>query len=176
MKIKSIVLTLVLSLLAIAGIASANTGLQNTPYATQQFSAVFDGPVEVEAMQRSADGQSSNYSYFGHNGTVGQTITVRFVDHDIAVDFTSSDFYADDDKTGGVVENRSTGMWQGHPFTYTRRHYTDQGVELSKRTCYIIVNKREVIFVVQIAPYQIGPEGTPDQPQWYDFVYSLNIN
>ena len=180
MRIKAIFFTLVLSLLAIVGIATASPNFQTTPYSTNNFSATFNGPVTADPMQRSTDGQSSNYAYYSFNETtgVGQIVIVRFVDHDISVDYTSSDFYANDDTTGGVITNRSTTTYQGHPLTYTRHGYTEDGVQLSKRTRFIIVNSREVIFLEQIAPfvdYDQFPTLDGDKPQWVEFEDSLNI-
>lgn len=175
MRFKAALYSMFLALFLFAGIALAQTGLQTTPYATNYFSATFDGPVDVQGPVRSEDNQSTNYIYLSSSMTASQRIVVRFVDHDIAVDFTSSDFYANDDTVGGVITNRSQDYYQGHPFTYTRHHYTYNGVEMSKRTRYIIVNSREVIFVEQFAPFVEGPYGTGDQPQWFDFEGTLNI-
>ena len=174
MKIKAIVLAFVLSLLALGGIAWANTGLQTTSYSTNNFSAQFNGPVTAGPVQRSQDNQSSNYVYTSFDTNVGQGVIVRFVDHDIPVDQTSSDFYANDDTSDGTITNQSTGMYQGHPYTYTGRAYTDSGTEMFKRTRFIIVNSREVIFIIQIEPKQNGNYLT-NQPQWFDFEDSLNI-
>jgi hypothetical protein len=176
MKIKALFLALAFSVLAIAGMAGAGT-FQNTPYSTNSFSATFNANVTADAPVASDDNQSTNYSFWSYNPTqtVGQLVIVRIVNHDIPVDLTSSDFYADDDRTGGTITNRSTGEYQGHPFTYTRRDYVDNGVELSKRTRFIIVNSREVIFIMQIAPFTDGPVGSGDQPQWFEFEDSLSI-
>ena len=174
MKIKAVVLALAFSLLGFVGVVMAGS-FQTTPYSTNNFSATFNAPVTAEPVSRSADNQSSNYTYWSATDTVGQSVMVRFVDHDIAVDFTSSDFYANDDSTGGTITNRSTDYYQGHPFTYTRRDFVQNGVELSKRVRDIIVSSREVIFLEQVAPYVSGPAGTGDQPQWFEFEDSLNI-
>lgn len=175
MKLKAIILALALSLPALGGIAWANTGLQNTPYSTNTFSAVFNGMVDAGAASRSTDGKSTNYTYVSTNtdGTIAQGIIVRFVDYDISVDYTSSDFYANDDTSAGTIGNRSTGTYQGHPFTYTARFSVDNGVNYIKRTRYIIVNAREVIFIVQYAPDTNNSYG--DRDQWMDFEDSLTI-
>lgn len=149
-----------------------NTGKQTTPVSNQYFSVTFNGSIITDT-SRSTDNQSSNYAYASMDHDVIQIVIVRFVDHDIAADYTSSDFYANDDTTGGpgaVIDTRSQDTWEGHPFTYTRRLYTDKGVQTSKRTRYIIVNSREVIFVEQIAPAAYA-----DHDEWLDFEYSLRI-
>lgn len=175
MRLKGMFLMFVFSLLAFAGIAAAGTGLQTTSYSTRAFTAVFNGAVTADDAQRSTDNQSTNYVYTSYSdaNTVGQAVIVRFVDHDIDVNYTSSDFYANDDSSTGTVSNTSQGTYQGHPFTYTARKWNDGGVALIKRTRFIIVNSREVIFIIQIAPDTNNSYG--DQPQWFDFESSLDI-
>jgi|ERR1700733_3847729 len=177
MKIRLIVSTLVLSLLAVVGIAMASTGLQTTPYSTGNFSAVFNGPVTADPVSRSTDNESSNYDYYSFSAGVGQIVVVRQIDHDIPVDQSSADFYVNDDATGGTVTNRSNFTYQGHVGAYTRRIYMSDGVQLSKRTRYIVVNSREVIFLEEITA--IGSPSDPgdmaEQKQWFDFEDSLDI-
>ena len=177
MKIKAIVSMLVLSLLAFVGFALANTGLQTTPYSNSYFSATFNAPVSVDSPARNGSNTSTDYAVYSNTPTVGQIVTARVIDHDIPVDQSSSDFYANDDTTGGTITNRSVNTYQGHPFTYTRRIYTEDGVRLSKRTRYIIVNSREVIFIVEIAPIGVAGDAgdLAEQQQWFDFEDSLNI-
>jgi len=145
------------------------TAFQTTPYSTSAFSATFNGGVETSGY-RSSENHSSNSVYISTNHGVMQRIVVRTVDYDIPVDLTSSNFYADDDTTGGTIDNRSTAVWEGHPYTYTRHLYTVNGVEFSKRTRYIIVNSRTAIFIQQVSASSYN-----DQPEWYDFEYSLRI-
>lgn len=175
MKLKAMFVTFVFSLLAFAGIALASTGLQTTPFETPQFSATFNNTVTLEPASRSKDNQSTNYVYtsYSDTNTTGQAVIVRFVDHDIDVNYTSSDFYANDDTSTGTVSNTSNGTYQGHPFTYTARKWNESGVDLIKRTRFIIVNSREVIFIIQIAPDTNNSYG--DREQWMDFENSLNI-
>jgi len=181
MKIKAIVLTLVLSLLAIFGIAKASPNFQTQTYSTSTFSATFNGPVTASSTQHATN---TDYNYFSSSNGVMQMITVRFINHDIAVDQTSADFYANDDasggsgSTGGEVTNRSIDSYQGHVFTYTRRHSFADGIDYAKRTRFIIVNSREMMFVTQVVPFEdlSGPVvGNGDQPQWIEFEDSLNI-
>jgi len=154
---------------AFAAAQTRNTAFQTTPYFNNYFSATFNGTVEANS-SRSDNGQSTNYIYESTNHGVTQVVVVRIVDHDIAVDYTSSDFYANDDRTGGTVDQTSRDHWQGHPFTYTFRHYQREGNDLGKRTRFIIVNSRTVIFIYQIAAYSYD-----DRPEWLDFEYSLSI-
>jgi hypothetical protein len=181
MKIKAITLTLVLSLLVIVGIATASPNFQTQPFATNNFSAVFNGPVTETTIQHATN---TDYEYYSASDGVQQQITVRFITHDISVDQTSADFYANDDaaggsgSTGGIVTNRSIDTYQGHPFTYTRRHSFANGLDYAKRTRFIIVSAREVIFVTQVVPFQdlsTTAAGNGDQPQWIDFEDSLDI-
>jgi hypothetical protein len=146
------------------------SGLQTTPYSTSTFSATFNGPVKVLDSYRSEDNQSSNTVYSSVNENAAQIIIVRFIDHDIAVNQESADFYADDDRVGGTITNRSTGSWEGHIYTYTMHHYVKDGYALTQRCRYIIVNSREVIFIEQISS-----EDYNDQNEWLDFEYSLRI-
>jgi hypothetical protein len=164
-------------LLSIAGLAQdypvgPNTGKATTPYSTTQFSATFDGPVTALLPTRNDENTSTDYKYVSKNDKVAEAITVRFIDHDIAVDYTSSDFYANDDRTGGTVDtdNTSHNEWNGAPFTYTYRTFTLNGAVLTKRSRYIIVNSREVIFIQQVTV-----NGYEDRPEWLDFEYSLRI-
>jgi hypothetical protein len=158
-----------LSAFAVAQTQTQNTAFQNTPYFNNYFSVNFNGTVQTDS-SRSDNGQSTNYIYQSTNHGVTQVVVVRIVDHDIAVDNTSSDFYANDDRTGGTVDQTSKDRWQGHPFTYTFRHYQRDGNDLGKRTRFIIVNSRTVIFIYQIAAYSYD-----DRPEWLDFEYSLSI-
>jgi hypothetical protein len=176
MKIKGMFLLFVLSLLSFAGIAMANTGLQTTPYSTPTFSATFSGPVTADSAARNKQNTSTDYSYYSGTAT-GQLVIVRRIDHDIDVNQASADFYADTDTTGGTTTNRSESTWQGHVFTYTRRVYVENGQTLSKRTRYIVVSPREVIFLEQIDVFTKA-DSTEDlaaQQQWFDFENSLDI-
>jgi hypothetical protein len=152
------------------------TGLQTTFYNTNNFSNTFNGPVTAKDVYRSADNQSSNYQYISYTDDVAESVIVRFIDHDISVDTTSSDFYADDDSSGGTIDSRRTGTWcregtnQTIPFTYTHRTYTYNGQQLQKRVRYIIAGPREVVFITQISKADYG-----DQAEWLEFANTLRI-
>jgi hypothetical protein len=176
MKLKAMFLMFVFSLLAFAGVALAGTGLQTTPFETPQFSATFNSTVTLQPASRSKDNQSTNYVYTSYSDTnmISQAVIVRFIDHDIDVNYTSSDFYANDDTSTGTISNTSNGTYQGHPFTYTARKWSEGGMaDLIKRTRFIVVNSREVIFIIQIAPDTNRSYG--DREQWMEFKNSLNI-
>jgi hypothetical protein len=171
---KNVFMTIILAvMMSVAAVAqyptSPNTGKANTPYSVATFSATFNGAVAVRTQTNTT---SSDVIYTSNNGTVAQLIAVRTVDHDIAVDYTSSDFYANDDRTGGTVDTANTAhnVWEGHPFTYTFRNFMYEDVNLSKRSRYIIVNSREVIFVEQVSAANYA-----DRDEWLDFEYSLRI-
>lgn len=178
MKLKAMVMLFVFSILALAGMAGAGT-FQNIPYSTSNFSVMFNGSVQLmNNAVRSANNQSTNYTYGSQVGDVAQLVTVRFIDYDIPVTQESADFYANDDAKGNDVTNRSTGVYQGHLFTYTRTRVVEDGVATAKRTRFIIVSPREVIFISQITPFvdlTNSAIGTADQPQWIEFEDSLNI-
>jgi len=147
-----------------------NTGFQTTSFSNSYFSAVFNGAVEAAAGQRNSANTSTTYVYSSSNANVSQSVLVRIVDQNIAVDTTSSDFYANSDNTGGEIRTTSHDVWEGHPFTYTFRVFTSGGVEYSRRTRIIVVNSREVIFISQTVLNTYD-----DQNEWLDFEYSLRI-
>jgi len=164
---------LLLSVFAAAQITypvGPNTGFQTTPYSAPAFSVTFNEPVSVKTFQ-STVGTSTNtlYSSFSHG--VYQSVTVRTVDHDIAVDYSSSTFYANENTFGTEdMAYRSTDVWEGHPFTYSRRSNTENGTTHYQRMRYIIVNSRTAIFITQMSS-----EDYDDRPEWLDFEYSLRI-
>jgi len=169
--LSSILAVLILSIASLAQYPEGpNTGKANTPFAATNFSATFNGPVTALPMAR--QNTSTEYAFFSQNASVAEKVTVRFIDHDIDVNYTSSDFYANDDITGGTVDVANTvhGSWNGAPYTYTYRTFTLDGFTLTKRSRYIIVNAREVIFLQQVS--RVGYE---DRPEWLDFEYSLRI-
>jgi hypothetical protein len=101
---------------------------------------------------------------------VSQSVFVRIVDHDIAVNHESSNFYANNDSTGGTMSDVKQDYYQGHPFTYSCHTYDVGGVSWTKRTRYIIVNARTVIFI-----WQISLAAYNDTPEWTAFENSLVI-
>lgn len=176
MRLKSLMLSVVTLLLAAFAVAQyqypqgPNTGLQTTPYSNNYFSATFNGSIETSGALRNDNGTSTSYIFQSVNHRVSQAVLVRILDGDIPVDYTSSDFYAHDDRTGGTVINRSQGMWEDHPYTYTCRTFIQDNVEYSRRTRFIIVNSRMAIFITQTSLNSYN-----DQNEWLDFEYSLRI-
>lgn len=173
LSILSVILGLAFASLAVA--QSVNypvnpnpTGLQTTPFSNNYFSASFNGPVTSAEIARSSTG--SNWLYSSSSNGVDQSIQIRIVDHDIPVDVSSSNFYADNTINPGTITDRSTDVWEGHPFTYTRRTWTENGVITVARDRYIIVNSRTVI-VIQ----EMSLENLDNRNQWLDFEYSLRI-
>lgn len=175
MKTVILMLAVLLSSLAMANDYPVNpnpAGQQTTTFSNNYFSATFNGPVTDET-KRNSGNTSTNYLFKSGPGTNGvyQIVDVRIVDHDIAADLSSSNFYADSDTGLGPVTDRSTNVWEGHPFTYTRRVKTYDGEEYETRTRYIIVSSRVVIFIQQFAPTSLDT----NQREWFDFEYSLRI-
>jgi hypothetical protein len=140
---------------------------QSTPYSTPNFSATFNNAVTTDT---SSQTNSVSYSYKSVTESVAQTVTVRIVDHDIAVSHESSNFYANDDRTGGTMSDVKQDYSQGHPFTYSCHTYDFSGVRLTKRTRFIIVNARTVIFISQISAAAYN-----DTAEWTAFENSLII-
>ena len=153
---RSILVVLTLSLAAMA-----------QPYSTNRFTAVFNGPVAVDTYSNPTN---TNARYISSTNDVAQSVTVRIVDHDIAVDYTSSDYYVEN-QTGCESKNfLSKGTWQGNPFSYDFCTYTNATGTWTTRTRFIIVNSREVIFIQQssLASYD-------DMAEWSSFEATLEI-
>jgi len=160
-NLKSTLLAASLLVLSAFGIAQAFTN--------NYFDATFVGTV-TSATSRNTANTSTNYDFTASDTNIFQDIDVRLVDHDIAMDYSSTDFYADIDARRGEVLARSTGVYQGHPFTYICVKYTDGGSVLTERDRYIMIGPREVYFITQrsLASYD-------DKAQWDAFESSLNI-
>jgi len=152
---------------------SPNTGKQTTQFNSNQFSALFNGPVTVSGLEQNTakTSQYRIYSSTGDNGVV-QVVELRYitVNGNIPVDYTSSDFYANEFVGDGIedVNNRSQNVWEGHPFTYT--FITSADKKTVTRSRFIIVNGKEALFIMQISPISAN-----DRDQWLDFEYSLRI-
>ncbi len=154
-------------LVAIGLLLSVTALAENTPYSTPNFSATFNGKVTTDTVSKVT---SMNYTYESSTQNVAQTIVVRIVDHDIDVNHESSNFYANDDRTGGTMSNVKQDYYQGHPFTYSYHVYDSGGVSMTKRTRFIIVNARTVIFI-----WQISATAYDDTAEWAAFANSLTI-
>jgi hypothetical protein len=159
--VSSLFVALVLSILAMA---------QSTPYSTTVFSATFNGPVTVQAAERNNANTSSQVGYNSDNGAVVQFVVVRTIDHAIAVNFSSSDFYVDDQKGCESKKYITRGTWDNHPFTYDFCTFIVQGQRCTLRTRYIIVNPTTVILI-----QQASLEAYDDQSEWEFFEGTLNI-
>ncbi len=151
---------------------SPNTGLQTTPFNSVQFSATFNGPVNISDLVQNTAKTSQFRLYESTNKGVTQTIQLRVITTGyIAVDYTSSDFYANEFVDGiEDTTNRSHNVWEGYPFTYT---YVTKGKgddATVTRTRFIIINAREALFLSQVSLASID-----NRDQWLDFEYSLRI-
>src|SRR3977135_1134583 len=112
MRIKAISLGAIL--LMIGSVVAAQT----TPYTTPQFSANFNGPVATSTDTNTAKTSTDNFFTSSDNGAQ-KMISVRIVDHDIAVDKDSTDFYAGQAQkavnwgSSSLLEHKD-GSYQGH--------------------------------------------------------------
>lgn len=166
MKIKAI------SLGAILLMFGSVLAAQTTPYTTPQFSANFNGPVTTFADTNTAKTSTDNFFTSTRNG-VEQMISVRIVDHDIAVDKDSTDFYAGQAQkavnwgSSSLLEHKE-GSYQGHSWAYV---YLQSPNNTRKRRIWItIVNSRTVLMILQEAPMK-----TDDQSDWETISDSLDI-
>ena len=162
MKLKSMFLAA--SLLVLSAFAVAQT------FSSNYFDANFVGAV-TSSNKRNDANTSTDYMYNASNDNVVQYVISRVVDHDIPVDYSSTNFYANEDAQKGEVLSRSTGMYQGHPFTYLCIKYTTKaGYVLTERDRYIIIGPREVYFISQtsLASYD-------DNAEFLALENSLNI-
>jgi hypothetical protein len=167
----SLILAMVLSVSALAQYpTSPNTGKATTPYTTGVFSATFNGPVTAKDSGRNTANTSSDVTYVSSTDLIAQAVVVRTIDHAIAVDFTSSDFYVSDLQGCDTKDNISKGYWDNHPLTYVFCTYTTGGQTYTLRVRFIIVNSTTVLMVKQLAL-----EANNDRDQWLDFEYSLRI-
>ena len=169
--LSSLFLALVLSVSALAQYpTSPNTGKATTPYTTGVFSATFNGPVTAKDSGRNTANTSSDVTYVSSTELIAQAVVVRFIDHAIAVDYTSSDFYVNDLTGCDTKDNLSQGTWDGRPYSYVFCTYTTGGQTYTERVRFIIVNSTTVLMVKQLAL-----EANNDRDVWLDFEYSLRI-
>jgi len=145
-----------MSLLLVASLAGSAMA---ATYATKDFSANFNGVISVSEPNRNTDNTSTTITYSSSDATALEMVSVRFIDHDISVDTTSSDFYANSGlartcptnvATCRILDDRTAhGTYQGHPYTYTliEMTYLTTNTKYWLRTRYIIVNSREAIFI-----------------------------
>jgi flavin-dependent dehydrogenase len=161
---KSLMLTIALFVLSAVSMAQ-------TPFSNNYFDATFAGGPVVATTSLNDARTSTNYIYTSDSANVEETVLVRLIDHDIEVSLASSNFYADLDNARGAVMARSTGTWQGCPFTYTFvKVIGADGVAYSVRHRYIIVGPREAYFITQASLMTFE-----DQAVWEAFEGSLNI-
>jgi hypothetical protein len=154
-------------LVAIGLVLSVTAFAESTPYSTPNFSATFNGAVTTST---DTNPTNATYNYKSNTQNVFQAIFVRIVDHDIAVNHESSNFYANNDSTGGTMSSVTQDYYQGHPFTYSYHMYDSGGVSMTKRTRFIIVNARTVIFI-----WQISATAYDDTAEWAAFANSLTV-
>jgi hypothetical protein len=169
--LSSLFLAMVLSVSALAQYpASPNTGQATTPYATNVFSITFNGPVAITNVGRNSENTSNDMVYSSDNGKIFQFVTLRTIDHAISVDFTSSDFYVNNQSGCDTKTDISQGTWDNRPYSYSFCTFTLDGQKYTLRTRYIIVNSTTVLMVKQAAK-----EDDNNRDVWLDFEYSLRI-
>jgi len=151
-------------------ISAGAVGFWHRPGVYQQlFDATFVGAV-TSATSRSTANTSTNYDFTASDTNIFQDIDVRLVDHDIAVDYSSTDFYADIDarqrRSARAVNRRVSGT----PLHLHLCEVHGRWSVLTERDRYIMIGPREVYFITQrsLASYD-------DKAQWDAFESSLNI-
>jgi hypothetical protein len=161
---------------ALAGSAMAAT------YTTKDFSVNFVGEVAVNGPANNTENTSITTFYSSSNETELDMVSVRFVNHDIPADTTSSDFYATETLARicptnvatcrMLLEFESRSTYQGHPYTYVVTEITDTetSVVFWVRTRYIIVNSREATFIDRMTT-----KANSDQESSGAFLNSLDI-
>jgi len=148
-------------------------------YSTNLFSVGFNGTPTVSTTRNQAN-TSTRTDYRVWDGTVLEQVLVVNIDHTIPVDYTSSDFYRDEDASAGEVlstANNSQGMYQGRPFSYGCFLSTFNGADEIRMTRYIIVNATTAIFIsMELPDAATYPRDTNNAFKgWEDFESSLNI-
>lgn len=170
-KLMGIMAVLVLSVVSAA---------QSTSFSTSAFSATFNGPVTATGPSRNIANTSTYYQYKSYQNGIWEGVEVRTIDHDIAVDFTSSQFYRANETGTLAPEVNGDDYYQGHPFSYG--FFSDlkgkDGDTATYERCerIIIVNSRTVIFIwmdMETGGMRTA-NNTAFQP-WVDFENSLDI-
>jgi hypothetical protein len=168
--VKSFVMTIILAvMLSVAAVA------QN--YSTPVFSADFNGAVSVNSF-RNDKNTSTRTRYTSVSGDVHEEVLVVAVDHDIAVDLTSSRFYRDQDANVGetlTTDFNSDGTYQGRVFSYGCFLSRFDGVNYIRLTRYIIVNSRTALFISMSLPNSDARTSEGAIQAWVDFERTLVI-
>ena len=172
---------LAVSLLCMSMVAAVS----QTVYSGPNFTASFNGPVNVSTFNNATN---SNTSYFATDGTIITRVIVRNVNHPIAVDFTSSQFYRNHQCEGGdiaetLLDSTNSAYYAGHPFTYGACSYTYNGVPYFTLQRSIIINATTVIFISMDVPQSIAARSTTTDSDggnnaflgWVNFENSLSI-
>ena len=167
---KSFVMTIILAvMMSVAAVAQT--------YSTPQFAVNFTGTVNVSSFRNNKN-TSTRTDYVAVSGNVREEIMVVSIDHDIAVDLTSSRFYRDQDASAGetfVTNFNSDGTYQGHLFSYGCFLSQFDGVNYIRLTRYIIVNARTAIFISMSLPNPEERTSEGSLKAWQDFENTLVI-
>ena len=156
-------------------------------YSTADFSATFNGQVEVSGPTRNTANTSTYVSYSSHDSQgIEEFVEVRTIDHDIPVDLTSTRFYRNQVSTSAnateelLADKNSDGDYQGHPYSYgCYRLKFQSGGDYYHLARYIVVSPRKEISIEMLIPTSIinniatDPNGA--YTIWREFEYTLNI-
>jgi hypothetical protein len=165
-KLKSLAtVKAVVTLLLVVGSLSL-CHAQRVNYSAPRFSASFNGAVKTWAKESDVKTSTNDY-YSSETSGITELIAVRIIEHDIAVDNTSLDFYIGQTiKNGGTVVRSVYSTVQGHPAVTALIHKDDD----SQRWMYIMLDARTVLVLAQTTSWSTG-----DQTEWDAFVNSLVI-
>jgi hypothetical protein len=182
MKRTTLLLTLVAALMLSA------FAMAQGVYTGTRFSANFNGPVTTKTYSNSTN---SNIEYDSNDGNVYEAVAVRTVDHDIAVNFTNTEFYRDhltgafssDQQASLDTKVNADGYYQGHPYSFGAVTYFAGGIWWHRYERVFIVDSRTAIFILITIPINEdtdvtavnnGTTGTVNT-RWQQFENSLNI-
>jgi len=132
-------------------VASLPASAQSVSYSTPLFSATFCG--SQVGLENTTTDTATETVYSAHTPTSTCTVEVRTVGHAIAVDYSSSDFYAnhvDWTRTSDITR----GYQDGH--VYSQADYANPDHTSITRDRFIIVSPTEVI-TVKASVFTNGP-------------------
>jgi hypothetical protein len=136
--------------------AVSTLAVAQTAFSGPRFSASFNGAVTSRTYNNATN---SNVEYSANDGTIVTSVTVRTVNHPIAVNFESANFYHDQACGEGAkqVGDVNNAYYQGHPFAFSICAYTAKNdVPYYTMERVIIVDATTVIFIDMDVPQSIA--------------------